>query len=252
MPQAHRAIVASGRDEASIRAEGYALHASRMPSKLEYLLTRGRVPHLDGLVPAGRRQAPAVRAERDVANILRMAPAGRELPTLRDVPDPHRSIPARRGQGLAIGGEGHMGELLPFNKGLHRGACFQIPQDDALVPTGRGHSRPVRAKNHVHDAVRVPGQDMDFVPGVSIPQADRPVVAAGGVRTGSGVGAGGDDLRAANALDYRVSWQTSLGGFGNTVVEDNLKAWSGDHCIGVRTPSRSPKKWLSPIPISSP
>ncbi len=38
------------------------------------------------------------------------------------------------------------------------------------------------------------------------------------------------DLRAANALDYRVSWQTSLGGFGPTLIEDNRKAWSGDHC----------------------
>jgi predicted AlkP superfamily phosphohydrolase/phosphomutase len=38
------------------------------------------------------------------------------------------------------------------------------------------------------------------------------------------------DLRAANSLNYRVSWQTTLGGFGESVVEDNLKAWSGDHC----------------------
>lgn len=38
------------------------------------------------------------------------------------------------------------------------------------------------------------------------------------------------DLRAASSLNYRVSWQTSLGGFGESVIEDNLKAWSGDHC----------------------
>ena len=38
------------------------------------------------------------------------------------------------------------------------------------------------------------------------------------------------DLRVANALDYRVSWQTTLGGFGKAVIEDNTKAWSGDHC----------------------
>lgn len=38
------------------------------------------------------------------------------------------------------------------------------------------------------------------------------------------------DLRVSNAEGYRVSWQTSLGGFGETVVEDNRKAWSGDHC----------------------
>ena len=38
------------------------------------------------------------------------------------------------------------------------------------------------------------------------------------------------DLRAGNALNYRVSWQTSLGGVPANVLEDNLKPWSGDHC----------------------
>ena len=38
------------------------------------------------------------------------------------------------------------------------------------------------------------------------------------------------DLRVANALGYRVSWQTTLGGFGSQVVEDNSRTWSGDHC----------------------
>jgi predicted AlkP superfamily phosphohydrolase/phosphomutase len=38
------------------------------------------------------------------------------------------------------------------------------------------------------------------------------------------------DLRAGNALNYRVSWQTSLGGVPANILEDNAKAWSGDHC----------------------
>jgi predicted AlkP superfamily phosphohydrolase/phosphomutase len=38
------------------------------------------------------------------------------------------------------------------------------------------------------------------------------------------------DLRAGNNLNYRVSWQTTLGGIPPAVIEDNLKAWSGDHC----------------------
>ena len=38
------------------------------------------------------------------------------------------------------------------------------------------------------------------------------------------------DLRPSSSLNYRVSWQTSLGGFGETVIEDNLRPWSGDHC----------------------
>ena len=38
------------------------------------------------------------------------------------------------------------------------------------------------------------------------------------------------DLRAANSENYRVGWQTALGEVPPKVVEDNRKAWSGDHC----------------------
>lgn len=38
------------------------------------------------------------------------------------------------------------------------------------------------------------------------------------------------DLRVGNALNYRVSWQTTLGGVPPDVIEDNTKPWSGDHC----------------------
>jgi predicted AlkP superfamily phosphohydrolase/phosphomutase len=38
------------------------------------------------------------------------------------------------------------------------------------------------------------------------------------------------DLRAGNNLNYRVSWQTSLGGVPPDILENNLNAWSGDHC----------------------
>ncbi|HKY33671.1 MAG TPA: alkaline phosphatase family protein, partial [Candidatus Polarisedimenticolia bacterium] len=38
------------------------------------------------------------------------------------------------------------------------------------------------------------------------------------------------DLRVANGLGYRVGWQTALGQVPRDILEDNLKAWSGDHC----------------------
>lgn len=38
------------------------------------------------------------------------------------------------------------------------------------------------------------------------------------------------DLRAANNENYRVSWQTTLGGIPPDIVEDNMKNWSADHC----------------------
>lgn len=38
------------------------------------------------------------------------------------------------------------------------------------------------------------------------------------------------DLRPANADHYRVGWQTALGEVPKEIFEDNMKAWSGDHC----------------------
>lgn len=38
------------------------------------------------------------------------------------------------------------------------------------------------------------------------------------------------DLRAANGPHHRVGWQTSLGEVPPQIFENNLKAWSGDHC----------------------
>jgi predicted AlkP superfamily phosphohydrolase/phosphomutase len=44
---------------------------------------------------------------------------------------------------------------------------------------------------------------------------------------------------AANAPDllvnfcpgFRVSWQSAVGGFANSLIEDNMRRWSGDHII---------------------
>lgn len=42
------------------------------------------------------------------------------------------------------------------------------------------------------------------------------------------------DLILAYNAGYRASWQTALGGIPATTLEDNLMAWSGDHCIDAR------------------
>lgn len=39
------------------------------------------------------------------------------------------------------------------------------------------------------------------------------------------------DLVVGYARGYRGSWQTALGAAPKALVEDNVKAWSGDHCI---------------------
>ena len=55
----------------------------------------------------------------------------------------------------------------------------------------------------------------------------------------------GDLVAVHGVLDRRVDHPAR-------VAEENPALRSGVHCIGVRTPSRSPSQMLSPIPISSP
>ncbi len=42
---------------------------------------------------------------------------------------------------------------------------------------------------------------------------------------------GAPDLIIGYNIGYRASWDAAVGKSSETVVEDNLKSWSGDHCI---------------------
>jgi predicted AlkP superfamily phosphohydrolase/phosphomutase len=39
------------------------------------------------------------------------------------------------------------------------------------------------------------------------------------------------DLIVGYRPGYRASWQTALGGVPEEIIEDNVEAWIGDHCI---------------------
>jgi predicted AlkP superfamily phosphohydrolase/phosphomutase len=55
------------------------------------------------------------------------------------------------------------------------------------------------------------------------------------------------DLRAANGPHYRIGWQTALGEVPPQIFEDNLKAWSGDHCSN--DPALVPGVLFSNVPL---
>ncbi|NIT37378.1 MAG: nucleotide pyrophosphatase [candidate division Zixibacteria bacterium] len=42
---------------------------------------------------------------------------------------------------------------------------------------------------------------------------------------------GGPELVVGYNAGYRASWDSATGGAGGDVVEDNVKVWSGDHCV---------------------
>ncbi|HXL14525.1 MAG TPA: alkaline phosphatase family protein, partial [Methylomirabilota bacterium] len=58
------------------------------------------------------------------------------------------------------------------------------------------------------------------------------------------------DLRPANTAHYRIGWQTALGEVPPRIFEDNLKAWSGDHCSN--DPSLVPGVLFSNLRLSKP
>jgi predicted AlkP superfamily phosphohydrolase/phosphomutase len=39
------------------------------------------------------------------------------------------------------------------------------------------------------------------------------------------------DLLVNFCPGYRVSWQSAVGGFANSLIEDNMRKWSGDHIV---------------------
>jgi predicted AlkP superfamily phosphohydrolase/phosphomutase len=51
------------------------------------------------------------------------------------------------------------------------------------------------------------------------------------VETVSDTNAASPDLIVGYARGYRASWQTGIGGFSKMVLEDNIDAWTADHCI---------------------
>ena len=60
--------------------------------------------------------------------------------------------------------------------------------------------------------------------------AIRQAVASGDVYQGPYTEAAPDVIIGYN-VGYRVSWDAAVGKTGAEIFEDNVKAWSGDHCI---------------------
>jgi predicted AlkP superfamily phosphohydrolase/phosphomutase len=56
------------------------------------------------------------------------------------------------------------------------------------------------------------------------------------------------DLIMGYNIGYRVSWDSVTGKVGGAVFEDNVKAWSGDHCID---PAHVPGVLFSNRPLNT-
>lgn len=78
--------------------------------------------------------------------------------------------------------------------------CAELKREMPLIVDPANGERPVHAVYHRDEIYR--DYDPDLVP----------------------------DLRVTNVPNYRVSWQTSLGGVPDALVQPNAKPWSGDHC----------------------
>ena len=107
-----------------------------------------------------------------------------------DVPQPHRTVGAGRGQPVAIRTERHTENLVgvPGQRDTDGLAGVYIPEPHRPVDAGRRQLRPVGAERHVQYLVLVAGKGVpDQLAGVGVPQADRGVVVCGGESVPSGL-----------------------------------------------------------------
>ena len=97
----------------------------------------------------------------------------------RRVPQPHRLVPARGGEGLAVGAEGHRRHpaLVPLEGGAGL-AGRRVPQPHRRVAACGGEGLAVGAEGHGVHRVLVPLEGGAGLAGRRVPQPHRPVEPA--------------------------------------------------------------------------
>ena len=90
------------------------------------------------------------------------------------------------------------------------------------------------------EAGRIKQQIITSLPGLLDPKTGLPVVREvfdGAVIYPGNANQDAPDLVIGYEPGFRASWQTTLGGVPGSLIDDNKKKWSGDHCI---TPAAVP------------
>jgi len=85
-----------------------------------------------------------------------------------------------------------------------------------------------------HEAEQIKQQIISSLPGLQDPQTRLPAVRQvfdGALLYPGNANNDAPDLVIGYEPGYRASWQTTLGGVPLSLVDDNNKKWSGDHCI---------------------
>jgi predicted AlkP superfamily phosphohydrolase/phosphomutase len=85
-----------------------------------------------------------------------------------------------------------------------------------------------------HEARRIKRQIMNRLPRLLDPKTGLQVVREvfdGSVLYPGNANQDAPDLVIGYEPGFRASWQTTLGGVPGSLVDDNKKKWSGDHCI---------------------
>src|SRR5262245_6895796 len=96
------AVAARGGETFTVGAKGDAGDVAGVCRQRENLLARFRVPDLDGVIVARRRQVLPIRAEHHATETLAVAAQGEEDLAGRGVPYLRGVVPARRGQALTV------------------------------------------------------------------------------------------------------------------------------------------------------
>jgi hypothetical protein len=141
----------------AVGTESRAVDPRCVPLERKQFLAARHIPHLDGLVLAGRGQSPAVWAERDAGYVSPVPLKRADRFSIGGVPNSYLMTPARR-QPAAFGTEGHVEHVVRYSREVGLQSQSLLPSSG--VPNshrrsagvgGRGQPPTVRTEGHGRD-----------------------------------------------------------------------------------------------------
>ena len=172
--------ISAGRGQRpAICRQGNGGHPCVVPEG-EHLGVAGYVPELDGPVPTGGGNPPAVGVDGREYGNGGVSRQGKEGPPVVRVPEPDGLVLPHRHEPVAVGGKGdragEAGVTVESHDVLARG---HVPEADRLVPACRGQPPAVGAERNSIDDFFVPIKGGEVPAGGSIPQFDGRAITGG-------------------------------------------------------------------------
>src|SRR5262249_13517329 len=157
VPNSYGAVLAGG-EMPSIPTECHTMDIPSFAKEGLGFLMQGRVPHLDGPIPAGGDEAATLGSKRHFPDGSGVSAKPKQFPIGLHVPELDAPLRSARSQALPVGAEAN----APNGSGVAQKdvtafACRGVPDLDRLIPTPRGQVAAIRAKRQGAHVFRMSG-----------------------------------------------------------------------------------------------